>query len=97
MLYDRQLLLHGEKRNAVLELPEIHRYGLDSYGDADYVSIYGLQPAQWYAGGIRLLGRTAVVCTRDALGSAIAKDVAGIAANSAQAIVVAPFMGRSFT
>jgi hypothetical protein len=41
MLYDRDLLLHGEKRNAVLDLPEIHRYGIDSYGDPDYVSIYG--------------------------------------------------------
>jgi len=55
MLYGRELLLHGEKRNAVLDLPEIHRYGIDSYGDADYLSIYGLQPTQWYARGIRLL------------------------------------------
>jgi hypothetical protein len=97
MLYDRELLLHGEKRNAVLELPEIHRYGIDSYGDADYVSIYGLQPAQWYARGIRLLGRTAVECTRDVLGSAIAQDVAAVAANSAQAIVVDPFAGSGNT
>jgi hypothetical protein len=41
MLYGRELLLHGEKRNAVLDLPEIHRFGIDSYGDANYVSIYG--------------------------------------------------------
>jgi hypothetical protein len=39
--YDRQLLLGGAKRNAVLELWEVKRYGIDSYGDADYVSIYG--------------------------------------------------------
>ena len=97
MRYDRQLLLHGEKRNAVLELAEIRSYGLDSYGDADYVSIYGLQPARWYARGIRLLGRTAVECTRDALGSAIAQDVAAVAANSAQAIVVDPFAGSGNT
>ena len=45
--YDRQLLLLGRKRNAVLELWEIERYGSDSYGDADYVSIYGLPPATW--------------------------------------------------
>ena len=32
-------------RNAVLELWEVHRYGTDSYGDADYVSIYGMRPA----------------------------------------------------
>jgi len=55
MLYDREFLLHGEKRNAVLDLPEIHRYGIERYDDADYVSIYGLRPEQWYARGIRLL------------------------------------------
>jgi hypothetical protein len=31
-LYDRQLLLLGAKRNAVLELWEVQRYGSDSYG-----------------------------------------------------------------
>jgi hypothetical protein len=30
----RELLLHGEKRNAVLDLPKIERFGIDSYGDA---------------------------------------------------------------
>ena len=97
MLYDRDLLLHGEKRNAVLDLPEIHRYGIDSHGDADYVSIYGLRPEQWYLRGIRLLGRTAVECTRDALGSAIGQDVAAIAPNSARAVVVDPFAGSGNT
>ena len=97
MRYDRELLLHGDKRNAVLDLPEIHRYGIDSYGDADYVSIYGLRPEQWYARGIRLLGRTAVECTRDALGSAIAEDVAALVPNSAQAIIVDPFAGSGNT
>ena len=29
--YDRQLLLSGSKRNAVLELWEVQRYGSDSY------------------------------------------------------------------
>ena len=42
--YDRQLLLADAKRNAVLELQEVERYGIDSYGDAEYVSIYGLRP-----------------------------------------------------
>jgi hypothetical protein len=97
MLYDRELLLHGDKRNAVLDLPEIHRYGIDSYGDADYVSIYGLRPEQWYARGIRLLGRTAVECTRDALGSAIGQDVAALAPGSAQALIVDPFAGSGNT
>ena len=97
MSYRRELLLHGEKRNAVLDLPEIRRYGIDTYGDANYVSIYGLQPAQWYARGIRLLGRTAVECTRDALGSAVGQDVAAIALDSAHGIVVDPFAGSGNT
>lgn len=93
----REVLLHGEKRNAVLDLPEVQRYGIDNYGDANYVSIYGLQPTQWHARGIRLLGRTAVECTRDALGSAIGQDVAAIVPASPQASVVDPFAGSGNT
>jgi len=58
-VYDRALLLHGAKRNEVLTLAEVEQYGIDSFGDADYVSIYGLRPREWYRRGIRLLGRTA--------------------------------------
>jgi len=97
MLYGRELLLHGEKRNAVLDLPEIHRFGIDSYGDANYVSIYGLQPAQWHARGIRLLGRTAVECTRDELASAIGRDVAELTLDATHALVVDPFAGSGNT
>jgi hypothetical protein len=98
--YDRQLLLLGAKRNQVLELWEVQRYGTDSYGDSDYVSIYGLPPATWYEKGIRLLGRTAVECTRDQLGDAIGSDVA-TAANSAPpaagVTVIDPFAGSGNT
>jgi hypothetical protein len=100
MLYDRQLLLAGEKRNACLELWEVQRYGSDSYGDADYVSVYGLRPADWYSKGIRLLGRTAVECTRDGLGDAIGKDVAALAAGApptSDTLVVDPFAGSGNT
>lgn len=100
MLYDRQLLLAGEKRNATLELWEVQRYGSDSYSDADYVSVYGLRPADWYSKGIRLLGRTAVECTRDGLGDAIGKDVAGIAAgapHTTETLIVDPFAGSGNT
>jgi hypothetical protein len=76
MRYGRELLLSGAKRNAVLELWEVERYGVESFGDADYVSIYGMRPADWYAKGVRVLGRTAVECTRDTLGDWIGKDVA---------------------
>jgi hypothetical protein len=64
-VYGRQLLLLGPKRNSVLALWEVSRYGTDSFGDANYLSLYGLQPAEWYARGIRLPGRTAVECTPD--------------------------------
>ena len=62
--YDRQLPLGGANRDAILELAEVPRYGRDSYGEAADVSIYGMRPAESYAKGVRLLGRTAVECTR---------------------------------
>ena len=37
VIYDRQLLLRA-KRNALLELWEVQQYGIDSFGDPDYVS-----------------------------------------------------------
>jgi len=54
--YDRELLLAGAKRNAVLDLTEVQRYGTESWGDPDYVCIYGLRPREWYGRGIRILG-----------------------------------------
>jgi predicted RNA methylase len=100
MRYDRQLLLAGAKRNAVLALSEVHAYGRDSYGDGDYVCIYGLRPADWYARGIRLLGRTAVECTRDELAYRIGKDVAAVAAGAASPVpplLIDPFAGSGNT
>jgi 16S rRNA G966 N2-methylase RsmD len=100
MTYDRALLLGGEKRNAELELWEVQRYGTDSYGDADYVSIYGMPPADWHAKGVRLLGRTAVECTRDKLGDLIGKDIAtfaGTAPTTAGALVLDLFAGSGNT
>jgi hypothetical protein len=99
-MYDRELLLGGAKRDAVLELWEVQRYGTDSYGDADYVSIYGMRPADWHAKGARVLGRTAVECTRDGLGDAIGKDVAAIARMQPATtgmLVVDPFAGSGNT
>jgi hypothetical protein len=77
--YDRDLLLLGSKRNSILDLWEVERYGKDNYGDPEYVSIYGMRPTDWYASGVRVLGRTAVECTRDTLGRAIGRDVAAMA------------------
>ena len=92
-VYDRALLLHGSKRNEMLTLAEIEQYGLDSFADADYVSIYGMPPREWFRQGIRLLGRTVVECTRDALGDRIGLDVASVAERmpSSQLVVIDPF------
>jgi hypothetical protein len=99
-LYDRELLLGGAKRNAILELWEVHRYGSDTFDDSDYVSIYGMRPADWHTKGVRVLGRTAVECTRDGLGNEIGKDVAAITTTrppTARTLVVDPFAGSGNT
>jgi len=98
--YDRQRLLLGPMRNQVLELSEVERYGADSFGDPDYISIFGMRPAEWFAKGLRLLGRTAVECTRDALADAIGTDIANVALNSPSRgwpLVVDPFVGSGNT
>ena len=97
-VYDRWLLL-GDKRNELLALWEVQQYGRDSFGDPDYVSIYGLRPDDWYARGIRLLGRTAVECTRDDLACAIGKDIATIAGEigGPDLLVIDPFAGSGNT
>jgi hypothetical protein len=97
--YDRKLLL-GEKRNKLVDLWEVQRYGLDSFGDPDFVSIYGLKPAEWYARGVRLLGRTAVECTRDLFAELIASDLAAVARPviaEASSTVIDPFAGSGNT
>jgi hypothetical protein len=98
--YDRSLLLHGSKRDEVLSLCEVQRYGTDSFGDQDYIKLYGLTPAQWYARGVRMLGRTAVECTRDELGDRIGRDIAAVAAampSRQQYTVIDPFAGSCNT
>jgi predicted RNA methylase len=96
--YDRWFLL-GEKRDELLALWEVQQYGRDSFGDPDYVSIYGLKPHEWYARGVRILGRTAVECTRDQLASLIGHDVAAVAraAPAASPVVVDLFAGSGNT
>ena len=49
--YDRDFLLSPTKRNEMMELWEVEKFGTDSFGDPDYVSIYGMRPAEWYARG----------------------------------------------
>jgi hypothetical protein len=98
--YDRQFVLFGPKRNAVLDLEEVRRYGVDSADDPDFVSVYGMPPAEWYALGARMVGRTAVECTRDSLARAIAEDVASVASSGrfvSAPVVIDPFVGSGNT
>lgn len=98
--HDRSLLLHGPKRNDVLTLAEVRQYGTDSFGDPNYIKIYGATPPEWYARGIRLLGRTAVECTRDELGDRIGRDIAEVTAQrlpTGDCVVIDPFAGSCNT
>lgn len=99
-MYNRALLLSEAKRNDVLTLREVQQYGIDSFSDADYVRIYGMPPAEWYGRGIRLLARTAVECTRDALGDRMGRDVAAVIAKwpaQTRFVVIDPFAGSCNT
>ena len=81
-LYNRDFLLSHEKRNQVVELWEVEKFGRDSFGDPDAVSLYGMRPAEWYGRGIRILARTTLEAVRDPLGARIGKDVARVAASA---------------
>lgn len=99
-LHDRAFLLHGSKRSEILTLDEVRQYGIDSFADADYLSLYGMPPAEWHASGVRLLGRTAVECTRDVLADRIGRDIAGVAASLAKDTrftAIDPFAGSCNT
>jgi hypothetical protein len=96
-VYDRAYLLSAAKRDDVVNLDEVVRYGRDSYGDPDYVSLYGMTPPEWYARGVRLLARTVVECTRDVLAQRIAADVAAAARGGRDVVVVDPFAGSANT
>src|SRR5262245_23675154 len=99
-LHDRALLLHGPKRNEILTLEEVRQYGTDSFADAEYLSLYALKPAEWYSRGIRLLGRTAVECTRDVLADRIGCDLAALTASLSRGTpvtVIDPFAGSCNT
>ena len=94
--YDRDFLLSPAKRNQTIELWEVEKFGRDSFGDPDAVSLYGMRPAEWYAHGVRILARTALEAVRDPLGARIGQDVARIAATAPLGSafgVIDPFAG----
>jgi hypothetical protein len=77
--YDRDFLLSPAKRNQIIELWEVEKFGHDSFGDPDAVSLYDMMPAQWHARGVRILARTTLEAVRDQLGKRIGEDVARVA------------------
>ena len=94
--YDRDFLLSPAKRNQVVELWEVEKFGRDSSGDPDAVALYGMRPAEWYDRGVRILARTALEAVRDPLGDRIGQDVARIAASAPSGSILAvvdPFAG----
>jgi hypothetical protein len=74
--------LLGPKRHDVLSLTEIIEAGRILTGDPEGMAFYGLPPSEWYARGIRLLGRTCVEATPDI--------TAGPIARAAQALLGTP-------
>ena len=84
------------KRNQIIELWEIEKFGRDSFGDPDAISLYGMRSAEWYSRGVRILARTALEAVRDPLGARIGQDVARIVATAPLGSafgVVDPFAG----
>src|ERR1700740_2756136 len=80
--YDRDFLLNPAKRNQIVELWEVEKFGRDSFGDPGAVSLYGMTPVQWYARGVRILARTTLEAVRDPLGNRIGREVARVAATA---------------
>lgn len=94
--YDRDFLLSPAKRNQLVELWEVEKYGRDCFNDPDHVHLYGLPPKAWYERGIRILARTCLEAVKDPLGNKIGSDIAEVvlSAVGGRGIgVVDPFAG----
>ena len=50
--YGRDFLLSPAKRNQIIELWEVEKFGRDSFGDPDAASPCGMRPAEWHARGV---------------------------------------------
>ena len=44
--YDRDFLLSPAKRNQTIELREVEKFGCDSFGNPDAVSLCGMRPPE---------------------------------------------------
>jgi hypothetical protein len=94
--YDRDFLLSTEKRNQLMELWEVEKYGKDCFGDPNHVHLYGMPPKEWYDRGVRILARTCLEAVKDLLGNKIGKDIAEVvarASNKRPIGVIDPFAG----
>lgn len=76
--YDRDFLLSPEKRNQVVELWEVEKYGRDCFNDPNHVHLYGMAPKDWYERGVRILARTCLEAVKDPLGDKIGSDIANV-------------------
>ena len=65
--YDRDFLLSPEKRNQIVELWEVEKYGRDCFNDPNHVHLYGMPPKEWYERGVRILARTCLEAVKDPL------------------------------
>ncbi|MGY8665142.1 hypothetical protein Q3C01_22650 [Bradyrhizobium sp. UFLA05-109] len=94
--YDRDFLLSSEKRNQLVELWEVEKYGRDCFNDPNHVRLYGMAPKDWYGRGVRILARTCLEAVKDPLGNQIGSDIAEVVApiaGSRPIGVVDPFAG----
>jgi hypothetical protein len=71
-------LLSAGKRNQVVELWEVEKYGRDCFNDPDHVHLYGMAPKDWHARGVRILARTCLEAVKDPLGAKIGGDIAAV-------------------
>ena len=94
--YDRDFLLSQEKRNQVVELWEVEKYGRDCFSDPNHVHLYGMPPKEWYERGVRILARTCLEAVKDPLGNKIGRDIAEVVARTSGNRVIGvvdPFAG----
>jgi hypothetical protein len=85
--------LLGRRRYDVLNLDEVIEVGRILFGDPDGMSVYGMPPIDWYARGVRLLGRTCVEATPDVTARPIARTVRALLGTGPRIGVVDLFAG----
>jgi hypothetical protein len=85
--------LLGPRRYELLSLSDIIEAGRILHGGPEGMAFYGLPPSQWYAQGIRLLGRTCVEATPDVTARPIARTAQALLGRPERAGVVDLFAG----